>query len=417
MGQDAPAFAGRRETDLTAGPNRWRELRIGRRPLLGLAVVATAALLEACTGGMPSFPSAEAPAAAPQEPPAQLGRGQVKVGLILPLSAGGNAGLVAQSMRNAAELAISEFNAPNIQLLVKDDAGTAAGAQQAAQTALDEGAEIILGPLFAQAVAAAGQVARTRNIPVIAFSTDASVASRGVYLLSFLPESDVNRIVSFAVSRGKRSFAAMIPENAYGNVVDAAFRQAVAREGARIVVNERYTAEPARMQETAQRLAQGAAQSDAVFLPGDPEVLPAAGKALAAAGVTTKKAQFLGTGLWDDPRVYAEPTLQGGWFSAPENSGFRGFSARYKAKYGLDPLRATTLAYDAVSLIAALVKTQGPQRFSEQILTNSSGFSGIDGIFRFRPEGINERGLSVFTVTPSGPKVLSPPPKAFNSGT
>ena len=402
---------------MTAGPYRWRRLRLGRRALLGFVGSAAAVVVSGCTGSLPSFNTTEAPPAAPPQQPASLGRGQVKVGLILPLSAGGNAGLVAASMRNAAELALSEFNAPNIQLLVKDDGGTAAGAQQGAQAALDEGAEIILGPLFAQSVAAAGQVARGRNIPVIAFSTDASVASRGVYLLSFLPESDVNRIVSFAVSRGKRSFAAMIPENAYGNVVDAAFRQAVAREGGRIVVNERYTAEPARLAEAAQRVAQGAPQAEAVFLPGDPEVLPAAGRALASAGVTTKKTQFLGTGLWDDQRVYAEQTLQGGWFSAPENAGFRSFSARYRAKYGQDPLRATTLSYDAVSLVAALVKTQGAQRFSEQILSNNSGFSGIDGIFRFRPEGINDRGLSVFTATSGGPKVLSPPPKAFGSGT
>ena len=91
-------------------------------------------------------------------------------------------------MRNAAEMALAEFNAPNVQLLVKDDAGNTDAARQGAQQALDEGAAIILGPLFAQSVSAVGQVARARNVRVIAFSTDANVASRGVYLLSFLPE-------------------------------------------------------------------------------------------------------------------------------------------------------------------------------------------------------------------------------------
>ena len=121
----------------------------------------------------------------------RLGTGQVRVALILPLSAGGNAGVAGQAMRNAAEMALAEFNAPNIQLLVKDDGGSADGARLAAQQALDEGAEIILGPLFAQSVSIVGQIARSRNVPVIAFSTDANVATRGVYLLSFLPESDV----------------------------------------------------------------------------------------------------------------------------------------------------------------------------------------------------------------------------------
>ena len=164
----------------------------------------------------------------------------VKVGLILPLSAGGNAGTVALSMKNAAEMALAEFNSPNVQLLVKDDGGTSGGAQQAAQQALAEGAEIIIGPLFAHSVGVVGAAARQRGVPVIAFSTDASVAARGVYLLSFLPESDVDRIVDYAIASGKRSFAALLSEGAYGNVVEGEFKQVVARKGGRIVALERY---------------------------------------------------------------------------------------------------------------------------------------------------------------------------------
>ena len=123
---------------------------------------------------------------------------------------------------------------------------------------------------------------------------------------------------------------------------------------------------------------------------------------LAANGVNTRRVQLLGTGLWDDPRIFAEPGAQGGWFAAPDPSGFRAFSGRYRARYGQDPVRTATLAYDAVSLVAALVKTQGPARFSEEVLTNASGFAGIDGVFRFRPDGTNQRGLAVMRVTPSG---------------
>lgn len=366
---------------------------------------------------MGSVFNSNTPPAGPQQQPAALGTGQVKVALILPLSASGNAGLAAQSMRNAAEQALAEFNNPNIQLLVKDDGGTASGAQAATQQAIDEGAEIILGPLFAQAVGAASQVARGRNISVIAFSTDASVATRGVYLLSFLPESDVDRVVSYAARNGKRSFAALIPDNAYGNVVDAAFRQSVAAKGGRIVASERYVVDRARIQEAARRVASALAQADTLFLPADPETLPMLLQALTEAGGNIKRLQLVGTGLWDDQRVYSDPTMQGGWFAAPDASGFRGFSTRYRAKYGSEPLRAATLSYDAVSLVAALVKTQGAQRFSEQVLTNTSGFSGIDGIFRFRADGANERGLSVMRVAPNGPQSVSPAPKSFTSAT
>src|ERR1700688_1839284 len=185
-------------------------------------------------------------------------------------------------MRNAAEMAIAEFNAPNITLLLKDDGGTAEAARLGAQQALDEGAEIILGPLFAQSVSVVGQIARARNVPVIAFSTDANVASHGVYLLSFLPESDVDRIVQHATSTGKRSYAALIPDNAYGSVVEAAFKQTVARRGAQIVALERYPHDPAAMAGPVKNVAQGASRADSIFIPDGADAVPGVVKALAA---------------------------------------------------------------------------------------------------------------------------------------
>ena len=182
-------------------------------------------------------------------------------------------------MRNAAEMALAEFNNPDIQLLVKDDGGSAPGAQQAAQQALDEGAEIILGPLFALSVGPVGQVARARRIPVIAFSTDANVASRGVYLLSFLPESDVDRIIGYAAGQGKRSFAALVPDNAYGTVAEAAFKQAVARRNGRVIALERYPLDRNSMQGPARTVAQAAARADAIFIPDGADAVPRSCKA------------------------------------------------------------------------------------------------------------------------------------------
>jgi branched-chain amino acid transport system substrate-binding protein len=389
-----------------------------RRSLAGLLATA-ATLLAGCSGSsnyfssLPSLSSTSPPPQGAEAPGATLGSGQVKVGLILPLSAGGNAGIAGQAMRNAAEMALAEFSSPNIQLLVKDDAGNPDAARAGAQQALDGGAEIILGPLFAQSVSAVGQVARSRNVPVIAFSTDANVASSGVYLLSFLPESDVERIVHYAASTGKRSYAALVPDNPYGTVVEAAFKQAVARRGGQIVALERYAHDKAAMAGPAKTVAQAAARADALFIPDGGDAVPDVVQALVAAGVNTKKIQLLGTGLWDDQRIYSTAALDGGWYAAPDAAGFRNFASRYRSRYNQEPARTATLAYDAVALVAALVKTQGPQRFSAQILTNPSGFTGLDGLFRFRSDGTNERGLAVLRVTPSGAQVISPPPHSF----
>src|SRR5215475_1759420 len=390
----------------------WTRLR-ATLSLLGLT-----ALLAACStqlgGGGPPIAKNPGEATAAN---AAVGEGQVRVALILPLSGQGNASVAGQSMKNAAEMALAEFKSPNIQLLVKDDGGTVQGAQSGAQQAISEGAEIIIGPLFAQSVSAVGQVARANNIPVIAFSTDVSVAARGVYLLSFLPETDVRRIVDFSTSRGKRSFAAILTDNAYGTVVEGAFQQEVSRRGGRVVVLEKYTPEGNRINEAARRVSQAANQVDSIFIPDSPDAVPQVVNALASNGVDLRRVQMIGSGLWEDARISSTAALDGAWYAAPEATGYRNFSARYRARYGQDPVRTATLAYDAVALVAALVKTQGPQRFSEQALTNPSGFAGIDGVFRFRPEGTNDRGLAVLRVAPAGGQVLSPAPNSFQPGT
>ena len=383
---------------------------VTRRTAIGL--ILGAPLLGACAGGAGSLFNSQAGPSGPAEQPAAVGTGHVKVGLILPLSASGNAGVAAQSMRNAAEMALAEFQNPNIQLLIKDDGGNAQGAQQGTQQALDEGAEMILGPLFASSVPATAQLTRAKGVSVIAFSTDSSVAGRGVYLLSFLPESDVNRIVDYAAGTGKRSFAACLPDNAYGNVVEATFKQAVGRKGGRIVAFEKYGADRAT---AARTVAQSLGQADALFLADDGESLVATADALTAAGANLKNIQLLGTGLWDNPRVSASPALQGGLYAAPDPAGFRSFSGRYRAKFGADPVRTATLAYDAVALVAALARTQGPQRFSPEVLTNPSGFAGIDGLFRFRADGANERGLAVMRAASGGSQPVAGSPKSFGA--
>jgi branched-chain amino acid transport system substrate-binding protein len=394
-----------------------------RGPWARAGALALACALAGCAGGANLFgggsPVVEGPAPAPTgavtSAPLGNAAGGVKVGLILPLSAGGNAGVAGQSMRNAAEMALAEFNGANIQLVVKDDSGTAPGATQAATQALDEGSEIIVGPLFAHSVTSVKQVARSRGVPMIAFSTDSNVASSGAYLLSFLPESDVDRIVSYAISQNKKSFVALIPSNAYGGVVEAEFKQVVEKRGGRVVLVEHYSEDRKTLGEMVKQVVQSAGRADALFIPDSGDGVGDIIHALATGGVNLKQFTVLGTGLWaDDQRITANNLLEGALFAAPDTAGYRGFAERYRARYHQDPVRQATLAYDAVALVAALVKTQGQQRFSTDVLTNPSGFTGIDGVFRFRGDGSNQRGLAVMKVTSSGAQVVAPAPKSFN---
>lgn len=341
---------------------------------------------------------------------ATLGSGRTRVALIAPLTQADGPSLVGQSLRNAAELALSEAGESAATLIVFDDQSTPEGARAAAQQALSQGAQIILGPLYANNVREAGRLARAANVPVIAFSTDATTAGPGVYLLSFLAESHVDRIVDFAASRGKKSFAALAPESDYGNVAVAQLQQRAAARGVRVQAIERYKAGGALA--GAQRIAGLGAQIDALFIPEQADQMQAVAQALASSGVDGKRVQILGTGLWNDARVLRLPQLQGAWFAAPENAGFNVFAGKYRAKHNSDPTRIATLAYDAMSLAAAL----GAQNmgFSEATLANASGFNGADGLFRFLANGLNERGLSVLQVRDGATTVVSAAPRAFS---
>ncbi|WP_230530256.1 penicillin-binding protein activator [Microvirga roseola] len=407
--------------------------------IAGAAGLASLLFLAGCVGSgsmMPPGRVGRAPEPAPVEPayaanvppPADamgqipgmggmtIGNGPVKVALILPFSSPGQGAVAAQSMRNAAELALSEYQTSDVTILVKDDRGTPEGAREAANQALAEGAELIVGPLFAGSVQAAGQVAQPMGRTVIGFSTDASVASPGVYLLSFLVQAEVDRIVSYAASQGRRSIAALIPETTYGQVAEARLSQAAARYGIRIVAVERYpTGQPQRaVQRLAGVIGGPAPQADALFIPDNGDGLLYVAQALPAIGFNPQRVKLLGTGVWDEPRVFAHPALQGGWFAAPDSRGFNAFAARYRARFNTDPIRLATLSYDAVTLAAALSRMQqGPQRFAGAILTNPAGFAGADGVFRFNPDGTNERALAVMEIRSGAAVTISEAPRTL----
>ncbi|MGP8231397.1 MAG: penicillin-binding protein activator [Methylovirgula sp.] len=403
-------------------PIAQRQGVVGKFALAALLSLSLAACEEvnpsASNNNSDSF-SASAPVTPVQSSPlpgapgaSQIGTGAVHVAVILPLTqASGAPSVVGTSLQNATQLAAAESGGDAVTLAIKDDHSTPDGAKTAAQQAVAENDDIILGPLFSPNVRAVGEVAQAANKPVIAFSTDTSTAAPGVYLLSFLVENYVDRIVDYAASQGKRSFAALIPNNDYGRVASAEFQQIAAQRGLRVMEIENYT--PQTLTAAVGKVAALGGQIDALFIPEQAEAMPAMARALTAAGVNSPKVQILGTGLWNDARVLGLPALQGAWFAAPENSGFQAFAQRYRAKFGSDPTRIATLGYDAVSLVIALAKRGGADKFSENVLTSSAGFNGADGVFRFKPNGQNERALAIFEIRNGAAVALIPAPHSF----
>ena len=386
-----------------------RRAVLGGGVMLSLAGCNSAGLEMPNDGGGPAPSPAQPASGAPVGE--TLGAGPVRVGMILPLSQGGAASPIGVSMRNAAQLAINDSGSTSITLMIEDDHSSPDGATQAAQAELGAGAQLILGPVFANDVRSASAAAKSAGRPMIAFSTDVSVAAPGVYLLSFLIQGYVDRVLQYAVSNGKKSFAIMAPQNEYGNVAAQRFQDMAGNLNVQVVVTARYAS--GQMATAGQQVAAAQGQIDALFIPEQADAMPAVAAALGSASVKT---QLLGTGVWNEPRVLKLPQMQGAWFSAPDNSGFDAFAQRYKAKFNSDPARLATLAYDAVTLAAALAQSGGPNPYNQAALTNISGFNGADGVFRFRADGTNERGLAVMEIADDGAKVISPAPRSFATG-
>lgn len=401
-------------------PAGWRaRLRAaGRLACRAAGVMAAAGLVAACATNLGS-PTSDVTAALGDQKgaPAMGGRPQkpVRIGMLLPLSGFGRQASTAKGMKQAGELALFELDNPLVQLIVKDDKGSPQGAAQAAQEAIGEGAEIIVGPLTAQATQAVAPVARKANVPVLAFSNDRRVAGNGVYLMSFLPEQEVDRIVAYSVGRGKRRFAALVPDDAYGAVIEPAFRRAVERNGGALAVISRYPLEPNAMLSPVRALADELKQSqdsaapiDALLIAGGADVLPQIDPILTYSGISADRVQLLGTGGWDFPNAGRSPAFVKGWYPGPDPHGWADFAQRFSRSFGQAPPRLASLACDAVSISITLSSAEPGQRFTPQALTRASGFTGIDGSLRFRADGLPERALAVLELQTFGGNVLDP---------
>jgi len=335
----------------------------------------------------------------------------VSVGLLLPLSGASSA--LGQAMLNAAQMALFDMGDSQFTLITRDTQGAPQGAAQAAQAVIAQGAQLILGPLLAAEVDAVKPVAQAAHVPVIAFSTATQLAGDGIYLLSFLPREEVARITAYAHAQGRDRFAVMAPRTSYGEVVVDAFRQAVASSGATLTHADYYDASITDLGPEVRRFAAGGIDFDALLLPAGGIMLKTLAPQLPYYKIDPDEVKYLGTGLWDEPGLGTEPSLDGGWYAAPAPGPREDFEKRYHELYKAPPPRLATLGYDATALAAVLARQpQGPD-FSAAAIANPSGFAGVDGIFRFRPDGLVQRGLAVLEVHRGAGTVLDPAPKSF----
>lgn len=352
-----------------------------------------------------------------------------RVALILPFSAKSpRLREEAQSMLQAAELALFARDDDNVLLMALDTEGTSSGARKATNTAVKQGADIILGPILAGSVKSSSDIARKSDTPMIAFSTDTTVAGDGVYLLSFPPEAEVKRAVQYVAQSGAKKFAFLGPNSTYGKRVLSAYKSSVSDVDGIVTGVQTYTGKDITvMQDPASKLAKlytdTHAKNKAAGNPPNSEafhvvLLPEGGTALRSLApllpffeenINPSSVQFIGTGLWNRKEVVREPAIRGGIFAGPDMEVKKSFNAKFDAVYGKEPSRLASLAYDAVN-IAAFAADGAPKERTGR-LVDPSGFFGVDGLVRFDETGAPQRGLAIYQVKNGRFVIIDPAPK------
>lgn len=372
---------------------------------------------------------------------------EIRIALLVPLS-GPNAA-IGRALLDAAQLAVFEVGDENFILLPRDTGGTPEGAAAAADAVINAGARLIVGPLFAAEVPSVAARAQPAGVSVLSLSNDLSVAAPGAYVMGVPPRAQVARVIEFARSRGLSRFAALLPNNSYGAAVEDALYATANRVGGQVTAIERYDPGTTDASPAVRRLASyearragleqqrreleargdeisrqalrrlegvdtvGELSFDAVLLPDFGERLLAIAPLLPYYDIDPARVRFLGSSLWDDPRVTREPALIGGWFAGPPPESRDAFAKRYRDVYRRDPPRVATIAYDATALAAVLARAEGGPDFSQEAITNPVGFAGMDGVFRLMPDGSIERNLAIIEVRRNGFRTISPAPESF----
>jgi len=381
------------------------------------AALAAACLLGACQTIVPRgpvAPSQQRPTTRPDERPAigvETGiprdAERNRVALLVPLS-GSNAG-VGTSIANATMMALLDTQNQRVRITNYD---TASGAAAAAQRAIAEGAQLILGPLLADDVRAVAPIARAAGIPVLSFSNDLGVAGNGAYLMGYVPTQSVTRVVDFARERGVSNFAGLIPNGLYGERASTAFLRAVEGAGGQVVSLQAYARSPGGVSSAVARLAAKAPYDAVLLADGGANAASAAALVKRGAGASTR---ILGTELWNsEPGIAARPALSGAWYASVSDTLYRQYAAKYRTRFGTGPYRLSSLGYDSVLLTVRIARDWKPgTAFPVSKLRDSDGFSGIDGAFRFGRDNVAERALEVKEIRGGTTNVVSPAPSGF----
>ena len=342
----------------------------------------------------------------------------VPVALLVPKgSASATDAVLAQSLENAARLAMAELDGVTIDLRVYATRADAATAAEAARQAVQDGAKIILGPVYAANANAAGKAVAGRGVNVLAFSNNPDIAGGNVFILGNTFQNTANRLVRFAMRQGRAPILVVHGNDVAENAGAAAIQRAIASAGGTPAGVVGFELSQKGVISALPEIADTARASGArsIFMTsGTAGALPLLAGLLPENGIKPGEYQYIGLQRWDIPAsALSMSGLQGGWFALPDPGLQSEFSSRYQAAYGAAPHPIAGLAYDGIAAIGALVRAGKADALTAAALTQGAGFIGVNGIFRLRSDGSNERGLAVATIENKLVVVIDPAPRSF----
>ena len=381
----------------------WLFSRVSRCAMLVLGALAVA-------GCQANFPGGGSRAVSPDR--------AVPVAILLPYgSANAGDSVVAQALEDAARLAIGDLAGVRLDLRVYETAGDAAIGAAAATRAVDDGAKVILGPLYADVAAAVGVAVANDNVSVLSFSNNTSVAGGNVYVLGNTFENTADRVISYATAQGRNRVAVLHANDTAGNIARAAVQSAVGKSGATIVAAIPYELSQEGVFNAVPIVRDAVREAGAnsvFFTSAYSGALPIFAQLLPENGIQPGDVQFMGLARWDVPsEALSLAGLQGGWFALPDQGLSAQFDSRFQAAFARAPHPLAGLAFDGISAIGAVVRDAG--EIGPASLTQPSGFAGVNGVFRLRADGTNERALAIAQIIDGQVQVISPAPRRFGT--
>jgi hypothetical protein len=382
-------------------------IRRARKSLAQTLFGLGAVLLSACV-----------PTAGPGTAPPGKG-GSVQVALLVPSGSGQSQDeLFGTNLENAARLAMADLSGVKVDLRVYRTGGSPAQASALAKQAVDEGAQVILGPFYSEEANAAGVAVANSGVNVLAFSNNAAIAGGNVFVLGQTFDVTARRLAQFAVRNGKSKILIVHDRNVAGEVGKAAIERGVASAGGSVVGVTSYEFSQNGIVQAASGIV-GTAKSSgatALFMTADTAgALPLLSQLLVDNGIDRSTTQFIGLTRWDiPPATLSLPGVQGGWFAMPDPGLTAQFRSRYESAYGSQPVPVAGLAYDGIAAIGALAgRVKGGAPLGKSDLTQSAGFAGVSGIFRLLPNGTNERGLAIAQIRSNQVVIVDSAPRSF----